>query len=1236
MAELFLAKHVGMEGFEKVVAIKRILSHLAYDEEFINMFRDEARLVAKLSHQNIVQIYDLGKSNESYFIAMEYIPGRNLASVAKKARQKGEPLQPVYIARCVAQACEALHYAHTRTDLDGRPLGIVHRDVSPQNIIVAFSGGVKLVDFGIAKAASKIGQTRAGVLKGKYAYMCPEQIRGEAIDGRCDIFAVGIVLYELLCGRRPFEKENSIQTLKAIVQEPHVDPRELNPAIPDALADIINRALIKDPNLRYDTAQATQLALEDFVSASGQRCNNIVIGEWLTRLFEDELERGKGNTVTFKGVGEVILPPSEQLEPGQGEDEPAFEPPRERQPIPPAETRPADRRPVPQAPSILRRVSSRGGLIEEGDLPERSRPGFDDDESTRLAAEEIGDDQDGDDVAQIVAPPAALFSGPDRRYEEAVRPSTEPPPPDDAYDDSMTEALQESSPLHARLAAQVAALRSKAKGGEPGAGEPTLGVAASQLKKSSLVASQKAKSEPAVIAPASPTTPEEDPDDGTLAVEPDPDDERFLVSPKVAPEPVADRAIALKVEVSAPEPAEPGEGTVALADSVIAHALESGQAIDLRSDDPDEAILPELPSSGTADVWAERTNSSGGSTDLVASRDLPSVADVPVQVETADPVWGDRSRTSSGGDPSERIPPAETAAGDLLAEMEEMLGGAGDLPPVWNDATSANPAGSLRSSSLDLAAEDDDEPWADKTVGEPGADDGFDSSHSMFRVEDTVGLTAEELAAELAESGVDAAELAAAMPRSDLDDDEDPDDSTHWGGKSTVAEPGSREIEIELELPAKVDRSRSPEVDSRTFAASSKMLKNEGVDRVAGNDFAYDVEATREATSALAPVVPKTSLGAMRLAKASAAPRGGVRELDFEIETQEGTPDLAVDVPAPTVNLEGLRELDADFGNIEQETEELSSLLAKSPGTVPTLEAAGKPKTPLPAPAAPRPREDPAPLSLEFEDGLPERPAPKAAQPQPQKPRPSASPIQPEASPSALEDLFAPSAPRPLAPNDPLAAVGSTRVPAAAVSLSDVLLGEDHKKVPDVSGKRSAASIRGATPMHGAARSGGASASSAPLTPLSTTSNPGVVVPPQLLRTLSRTPSAVGIPQIAPRRQSASILSLAVKAFVLVVVSAVVGAAAYVYLRAPRLEVMSDPPGAQVLVDGRPLPGKTPLSLEVQAGHEYKLELVHAGYQKLALPVKVPEGRGRWSVRYALVREVTSSTTSAVVVPTAK
>ena len=307
MAELFLARQIGMDGFEKVVAIKRILSHLAHEQEFVQMFQDEARIVAKLHHPNIVQIYDLGKSRDTYFIAMEYIPGRNLSSIAKKAKAKGEALPPAHIAHCISQACEGLYYAHTRHDINGRPLQIVHRDVSPQNIIVAFSGSVKLVDFGIAKAATKIAHTRAGVLKGKYAYMSPEQVRGHRTDARSDLFATGIVLYELLCGRRPFEKENSIQTLKSIVLEEPVPCQELNADIPDPLASIIGRCLEKNPEDRFQSAQEVQLALEEYVSRSPKRINNLVVSQWVSNLFAEELANHHGR-VNLPGVGPIVLP----------------------------------------------------------------------------------------------------------------------------------------------------------------------------------------------------------------------------------------------------------------------------------------------------------------------------------------------------------------------------------------------------------------------------------------------------------------------------------------------------------------------------------------------------------------------------------------------------------------------------------------------------------------------------------------------------------------------------------------------------------------------------------------------------------------------------------------------------------------------------------------------------------------------------------------------------------------
>jgi len=488
MAELFLAKRMGLDGFEKVVAIKQILPHLSHEEEFVNMFRDEARIVAKLSHPNIVQIYDLGKSEDSYFIAMEYIPGRNLSSVAKRAKSKNLALEPVYVARCIAQACEGLYYAHNRKEPDGQPLRIVHRDVSPQNIILAFSGQIKIVDFGIAKAATKIAHTRHGVLKGKYAYMSPEQIRGEKIDARSDLFAVGVVLYELLCGRRPFEKENSIQTLKSIVQEPHESPSSINSNLDDTLVGIIDKCLVKKRDDRFQTAQEVQIALEDYVAGSGIRSSNLAISQWLNDLFAEDLQKAKGSTVVFKGVGEVILPESES---GSAKRSSPARVRSSSKPVAPSVQRAAmsngaaegrnpsistsgqsekpkaelergrgggslDSRPPIQAPSTrlppARRPSTMSGeranLIQEGvikapsnNLPEVSGGYLDD--ATAIAPPEFSDDTSAEPAVLPAANPAPalepVLAPVSRDYSEGVRDGISEPTNESGYDDGATE-----------------------------------------------------------------------------------------------------------------------------------------------------------------------------------------------------------------------------------------------------------------------------------------------------------------------------------------------------------------------------------------------------------------------------------------------------------------------------------------------------------------------------------------------------------------------------------------------------------------------------------------------------------------------------------------------------------------------------------------------------------------------------------------------------------------------------
>src|SRR3954466_16349490 len=246
MAEVYLARQAGAAGFEKMVCLKRILPHLARDKQFVDMFLNEARLAAQRDHPNIVSIFDLGEANGNYFIAMEFIDGPSLRAVAKRASERGERLPIAEIVQIVCMAAAALHYAHEWTGDDGKPLGLVHRDISPDNILVHRNGVAKVVDFGIAKAANSGGATRTGTLKGKVAYMPPEQLRGEPLDRRADVFALGVVLYELLAGKRPWEGDSEGALISQIMSEEPQPLSELRPDAPEELLGVVERALSKD------------------------------------------------------------------------------------------------------------------------------------------------------------------------------------------------------------------------------------------------------------------------------------------------------------------------------------------------------------------------------------------------------------------------------------------------------------------------------------------------------------------------------------------------------------------------------------------------------------------------------------------------------------------------------------------------------------------------------------------------------------------------------------------------------------------------------------------------------------------------------------------------------------------------------------------------------------------------------------------------------------------------------
>jgi eukaryotic-like serine/threonine-protein kinase len=290
MAEIWLARQTGVAGFNRFVVIKKILPHLAEEETFRTMFLDEARMSALLSHPNIVQVYDLGEAETTYFIAMEFILGENLAAVAWRGVKRQRPLSPVFGARIMADACKALNYAHFLRGSDGKPLEIVHRDISPQNVLVTYEGEVKVVDFGIAKAASKSQHTKTGMLKGKFSYMSPEQCLGNPVDKRSDVFALGIVLYELCTGKRLFKHESELMILEMITKRRITPPSEVADNIPPELEQIIMRSLEKDASQRFQTGQDFQIALEDFIRSQNESATNADIAAYMRALFQDKIE----------------------------------------------------------------------------------------------------------------------------------------------------------------------------------------------------------------------------------------------------------------------------------------------------------------------------------------------------------------------------------------------------------------------------------------------------------------------------------------------------------------------------------------------------------------------------------------------------------------------------------------------------------------------------------------------------------------------------------------------------------------------------------------------------------------------------------------------------------------------------------------------------------------------------------------------------------------------------------
>jgi tRNA A-37 threonylcarbamoyl transferase component Bud32 len=294
MAELFLARATGIQRFEKLVVVKRILPEMARDTEYVEMFLEEARLAAGLHHSNIVQVYDIGEDEETPFFAMEYLQGEDVRTLFGVAQRRGERVPVEHALSIVIGVAAGLHHAHEQCDADGKPLGIVHRDVSPHNVAVTFDGGVKLLDFGVAKTTTRrrASATRHGTLKGKLGYMSPEQCRGDELDRRSDVFAIAILLWELLTGRRLYGGRSDWGVMKSIVETDAPRPSLVWHDCPPELEAIVMRGLRREREARQATAEELQLALEAFARERRLAVSTAGLGHYVRELFAARVGAG--------------------------------------------------------------------------------------------------------------------------------------------------------------------------------------------------------------------------------------------------------------------------------------------------------------------------------------------------------------------------------------------------------------------------------------------------------------------------------------------------------------------------------------------------------------------------------------------------------------------------------------------------------------------------------------------------------------------------------------------------------------------------------------------------------------------------------------------------------------------------------------------------------------------------------------------------------------------------------
>lgn len=436
MAEVFKAKAFGVEGFERLVAVKRILPSIAEDTDFIMMFIDEAKIAVQLTHANIAQIFDLGKVNDAYFIAMEYVPGKDLRAIFDRGRKRGEQIPLSMACYSIMKICEGLDYAHNKKDATGRDLNLVHRDVSLQNLLASYDGEVKIIDFGIAKAAGKAGKTQAGILKGKFGYMSPEQVRGEVLDRRSDVFGVGICLYELLTGERLFVGESDFATLEKVRNVEIMPPSTYNKRVPEELERVVLRALAKDPVDRYQTAMDLHDDLQSFMYTSGNFFARKDMATFMKKTFAEEISRESARDEEYRKLDAKSLNSLSDLTPALGMPRSAPpgghmgqvgqvglappKPPGERSAPPPPLARGASAPPAPArgAPGPMIKQTMLGMPAAPPPPPPSTKP----QPPTQQAASGVTLDMDWDDEelsTQIYDKPDALSAlvAPPSRYQ---------------------------------------------------------------------------------------------------------------------------------------------------------------------------------------------------------------------------------------------------------------------------------------------------------------------------------------------------------------------------------------------------------------------------------------------------------------------------------------------------------------------------------------------------------------------------------------------------------------------------------------------------------------------------------------------------------------------------------------------------------------------------------------------------------------------------------------------------